>query len=353
MTVSVVIPTYNRVARLPDAIHSALEQTLVPLEVIVVDDGSTDDTAAACASFGSTVRYIRQANQGVAVARNRGAAESRGDLIAFLDSDDLWMPNKLEVGAAAFAADSAIGWLTTSYDVIDAQGSRIESRRGFGGALPLFRTLGISPDEFFASYMERRVVVAAGSEHIVYSGDAYLPLFLGNFAFPSAAMIRRDVFATSGGFDPSFRVAQDNEFFHRVSATTTAAIVMSPLMLYRAAGPASLTFRSNAAELIGNALRSIDKAIHLRPQDERVDSHYRRGRRTLLRRLAYTRLSMLDRGAARVAVRESWREGAPLDAWSMGIFGLSLLPGPALRALHRAKQLIRSQKARPTAPTSA
>ena len=95
--VSVIIPTYNRAAKVRNAIASVLAQTFSDLEVIVVDDGSSDDTGQILGeSFGDRIRYYAQANQGVSVARNKGIAEARGEWIAFLDSDDLWEKDKLE-----------------------------------------------------------------------------------------------------------------------------------------------------------------------------------------------------------------------------------------------------------------
>jgi glycosyltransferase involved in cell wall biosynthesis len=111
-TVSVVIPCYNGARFLRETLDSALAQTSPTLEVIVVDDGSTDDSAALAESYGPPVRVIRQPNQGESVARNRGIAEARGEWVAFLDADDLWLPEKLaeqgklmapEVGAVCSA----------------------------------------------------------------------------------------------------------------------------------------------------------------------------------------------------------------------------------------------------------
>lgn len=95
-TVSVVIPCYNGARFLAETLTSVSRQTSPPLEVIVIDDGSTDDSAAIAESFGPPVRVIRQHNQGESVARNRGIDEARGDWIALLDADDLWEPTKLE-----------------------------------------------------------------------------------------------------------------------------------------------------------------------------------------------------------------------------------------------------------------
>ncbi len=94
--ISVVIPAYNRELYLAEAVQSALDQTLAPGEIVIVDDGSTDRTGEIARSFGGIVRYIRQDNQGVAYARNTGVEASRGEWITFLDSDDLWVSEKLE-----------------------------------------------------------------------------------------------------------------------------------------------------------------------------------------------------------------------------------------------------------------
>lgn len=104
-TVAVVIPCYNAGGFIGETIRSALEQTARPLEVIVVDDGSTDQSAAVAEAFGPPVRVIRQANQGESVARNRGIDEARGEWVAFLDADDVWKPHKLERQLAAAEPD--------------------------------------------------------------------------------------------------------------------------------------------------------------------------------------------------------------------------------------------------------
>src|SRR6186997_23107 len=95
-TVSVVVPTYNRAGLVPDAIKSILEGTYAPLEVIVADDGSTDETRHVVEDMGGAVRYFYQANGGAAAARNFGISHARGELVAFLDSDDVWVPQALD-----------------------------------------------------------------------------------------------------------------------------------------------------------------------------------------------------------------------------------------------------------------
>lgn len=105
-TVSVVIPCYNGAGFLGEALASVLAQTHPVLEVILVDDGSTDDSAEIAAAFGSPVRVLRQPNRGESVARNRGVRESRGEWIAFLDADDAWLPERLAAQFAQCPADA-------------------------------------------------------------------------------------------------------------------------------------------------------------------------------------------------------------------------------------------------------
>ena len=114
MRVSVIIPTYNSGHLVVDAIASALAQTRAPAEVVVVDDGSADDTRERLATFGPPVRYVYQENAGVAAARNRGLSKSHSELIAFLDADDVWHPRKLECQVRALDDNPDLGLVGTA-----------------------------------------------------------------------------------------------------------------------------------------------------------------------------------------------------------------------------------------------
>jgi glycosyltransferase involved in cell wall biosynthesis len=116
--VSVVIPTYNRADCLPKTLASILEQTLEPMEVIVVDDGSTDGTEALARSFPPTVKYSRIENSGVCHARNVGVSLARGPWLAFCDSDDLWHPRKLEAQARLLRSAPGLEFAFTNFQVV-------------------------------------------------------------------------------------------------------------------------------------------------------------------------------------------------------------------------------------------
>jgi glycosyltransferase involved in cell wall biosynthesis len=109
MKISVVIPCYNAAAYVGEAVRSVLTQTLPPHEVIVIDDGSTDASATVLSEFGSSVTLVRQTNQGVAAAVNLGVSKARGEAIAFLDADDVWLPDKLERQVAVLMAEPSFG----------------------------------------------------------------------------------------------------------------------------------------------------------------------------------------------------------------------------------------------------
>lgn len=106
-TVSVAIPAYNCARYLPETVESALSQTLPPLEVIVIDDGSTDDTGEVLARYEGRIRDVRQRNMGISAARNAGIRIARGTLIAFLDADDVWLPSMLAQQCEALSRTGA------------------------------------------------------------------------------------------------------------------------------------------------------------------------------------------------------------------------------------------------------
>src|SRR5262249_52485637 len=128
--VSVIVPTYNRAYCLERTLTSALSQTYRNLEIVVVDDGSTDSTkelVATVARRDVRVRYVRQANKGVSAARNAGFARCTGDFVALLDSDDVWWPWKIELQLSCMARFADVGMIWTDMQAIDSEGREVSS----------------------------------------------------------------------------------------------------------------------------------------------------------------------------------------------------------------------------------
>jgi glycosyltransferase involved in cell wall biosynthesis len=340
-SITVVIPTYNRAEWLPATVESVLQQTRPADEVLIVDDGSRDDTEAVCRAFPAPVRYVRQANAGVSAARNRGVREARGEWIAFLDSDDLWDRAKLEVQMAAHAAAPEAGWSITECVLVDGADRPVEGKRGLESAVPVFADHGSSSRDWFARVLREFRVESAGGRHAAFTGDVFGHLFHGNVVLPSAAMVRRDLFLRSGGFDEALRVAEDTEFFHRLAASSPMTVLMSPLLRWRVGHEERLTAGANTRDLVLGALVSNERAGRLRAPLSPAEEEARRlGRQRLLLRMAYLHLSLMERRQARTAVVDAWREGAAVSGRSVGIFGGSLIPTSMLRGLHLLKQVL-------------
>jgi glycosyltransferase involved in cell wall biosynthesis len=307
------------------------------LEVLIVDDGSTDDTESICRQFPASVRYIRQENAGVGAARNHGLREAKGDWIAFADSDDPWEKNKLEVQLEVVRRWPEIEWCITGCTVIDLAGQPISGLQSWTRVFAAFGRGAVDPDVHFARWLERAEVSVGGSPFRVYKGDAYGLLFLGNVVLPSSALIRRDLAVRLGGFDEAFRLAEETEFFHRVAAVSPVGIVMAPLARYRVGQAQSLVSPGNIDRLIVNALASGEGADRLRPNKSAAEQRaVADGRARLFRELAYARLSTLDQKGARAAIQSAWRSGSR-GARTVSIFLASLLPASALKSIRALK----------------
>jgi GT2 family glycosyltransferase len=340
-TVSVVVPSFNRAALLVPTVESLLAQSRAPLEIIIVDDGSTDETPAVCARFPAPVRAIRQPNGGLPAARNTGIRAARGEWIAFCDSDDLWHPAKLEVQLAALeAAGPGHRWCLTGCTLIDPDGAPVPlDRSGFEEVFPVFEQKRIDPESHFTPWLRSRTVATAGGEHVVFVGDAFGLLFEGNVGLPSSSIVARSLLDEAGLFDESFRCAEETEFFHRLAAAAPVAIVMTPLVDYRVGHASIVSDPASTVRLKENALVSLERAARLRPTLTAAErAACRRGTHGMRMRLAYARLSTLDTAGARAALWPALRERPSPRAG--GILLASLLPAPALRGLHWLKRAI-------------
>lgn len=199
--VSVIIPTYNMSQYVPLAIRSVLEQTYQDLEVIVIDDGSTDDTQEAIQEFSSDsrFRYESQENGGPAKARNKGIRLARGQWIAFNDADDVWYPQKLQKQVALFGSRPDLGVVVSDCDRIDERGKKIPAPKKY-------------------RYQGSRL---------------YEQLLLENFIPMCTTVVTRTCFEQLGGFDETLRRAEDYDFWLRLSVSNTIGYVDEPLAAHR------------------------------------------------------------------------------------------------------------------------
>ena len=196
--VSVIIPTYNRGWIVGEAIDSVLAQDFADYELIVVDDGSTDETEAVLSDYGDRIRILRQKNKGVSAARNTGIRSVAGDLVSFLDSDDLWLPSKLSHQMAFFHQHP---------QAVACQTEEIWIRNG------------------------RRV--NPKNRHRKPSGMIFEPSLALCLVSPSAVMIRRSLFDQVGLFDESLPACEDYDMWLRISCRYPVHLISTPLIVKR------------------------------------------------------------------------------------------------------------------------
>jgi glycosyltransferase involved in cell wall biosynthesis len=198
--VSVVMPSYNAARFVTAAIDSVLAQTVQDFEILVVDDGSTDDTCEVLAKYDAPIKYLYKPNGGVSSARNFGIENARGKYIAFLDADDLWLPEKLEKQLAILEADAQIGLVYAATEKVDEN----------------LQNVGYIEANSYEDYCEALLLnlnIVAGS--------------------CSSAIVRRDVALQTNGFDAEFSTCADWEYWLRLSLLTKFAPIKEYLVKYR------------------------------------------------------------------------------------------------------------------------
>ncbi len=231
MSVSVVIPTHNRAHTLPRAIDSVLSQSLAPSEIIVVDDGSNDTTACLMADRYRQCDYVQQDNLGVSSARNRGIERARGEWIALLDSDDRWLPNKLQLQIEALS-DSPQHRLCHTNEIWIRKGIRVNQMH----------------------------------KHAKSGGRIFrrcLPLCVIS---PSSVVMHRTLFDEFGLFDTELPACEDYDFWLRICAREAVLFIDQPLIEKYGGHPDQLSHRHWGMDRF--RVRSLIKILDSRQLDE-------------------------------------------------------------------------------------
>ena len=277
--VSVVIPCYNYGRFLGPAIESVLAQTRPAHEILVVDDGSTDDTPEVARRYAGRIRYLRQENGGVSRTRNAGVAQARGEAIAFLDADDWWRPEKLERQVAALAAHPAAGLIHTGSRVFDDR-----DQTTLCEFLP--------PPTLDVHALIRCCSISA-----------------------SSVLIPRRIFETVGLFDEALVGTEDWDMWLRIVASHPVVGVPEVLVEYRSHGR---SLSGQADRQFRNSMAALAKAGRLHPGCAEC-RHALRAARTQMRREYFRKLTALARLA--------FRERRPAAGWRHRLAAVRHHPG--------------------------
>ena len=227
--VSVIIPTYKRAHLVSQAIESVLAQTYTDYEIIVVNDGSPDNTDQVLASFGDQITAIHQENLGVAAARNAGIMAASGRYIAFVDDDDLWLPNKLEKQIACLESTPKIGLVYSD--------------------MFCFNDRGFLPNTWAKAYS-------------ILPFEQTWTLFGRNcISTPSSVVVRRECLDAVGGFDETLICCEDYDLWLRISEKFSVYFMNQPLGNFRISAN-SLSSRENQELMAVNLLRVKEKALN-------------------------------------------------------------------------------------------
>jgi len=285
--VSVILPTYNRAHTVQEAVDSILGQTYQDFEAIVVDDASTDDTDAVLAGYGDRVKVIRRAtNGGAGTARNDGIKASTGELIAFLDSDDCYLPRRLESAVEALDAHPEYGAVYGNMVCVDVQGSR--------------------PDRLW--------ITGARCGHSGWIFDAVLEHGLMT---TQTTTVRRSILDRVGLFDESLRSVEDLDLWWRIARHAQVGYMGETVAVYRILPGSTSRLGARSSEYwVRLSRKAIDTYTDLTPRQRRV----------VMRRLCWDlRVHALHLGAAgrhqeaRAACREAINLALENRLWALGL----------------------------------
>jgi len=326
VTVSVVIPTYCRAPLVCEAIDSILAQEVSDLEIVVIDDGSTDDTAARLREYGDSIVFETQENQGLSSARNRGIQVSKGEYIALLDDDDWWMPGKLALQCELLESLPELAGVYTNFSIhrgkndITPNGistwyeSPVDWSTVFGQSTTVRHILGDTP-----------LIDPDTSIHIGSIYEASLDRY---FVLPSTALIRRSCLPDKPWFPIHDPICGDWEFFARISKHSPLCYVDADTVYNRSHKD---DYRLTQTRMLRQMKLRIDFLQRVyRADRDFYNQHRSRVDHVWIERLArLCKLQLLDgdRKGARESARSIRRIGSPNSIAQRVLIGLVAVPG--------------------------
>ncbi len=332
--VSVVIAAFNAADTLEQTIESVLAQSRVGfrIEIVIVDDGSTDSTWELLKGHAGHVRAVRQPNSGIGAARNRGMREARGDFIALLDADDLCDPARLQIQLAYLLEHPTMLLCSTDFSSFDSSGVLEVSSIGSYYSRCHARYGGVR-----ARYQEHdRLIMPiaacglpAGSVVECHSGRVFEQMAQGSFIHPGTSMFRRSALDLAGNFDLNIRIACEWEWLARVTREGSVGYIDLPLLAYRrSAGQVSSSPDMNLDSL------HVAKMLHQRYPQLRLNdpAAVRRQFGNLELQAAYA-LAPVHRRKAFALLLSSLLRRRVCDAVSLRTLLRIVLPTPAMRGL--------------------
>jgi glycosyltransferase involved in cell wall biosynthesis len=261
--VSIIVPTYNRAEMCKNTVKSALAQTYRMIEVIVVDDGSIDNTRELLDGLDQRVHYFRQENKGVSAARNLGLSQARGDFIAFLDSDDMWLPWKLECQLNVLDYFPSAGMVWTDMNAIDSEGNLMCDsylERMYSSYAYFNREKHFQKKQQLGGIWDRCPVPMANVQ--CYAGNIYQWMFMGNLVHTSTVLLRRDRQKSVGCFNEDLlRSGEDYEYHLRTCREGEVAYIDTSSIYYRVGAPDQLTAPEYMIWMARNDLKTVTSAL--------------------------------------------------------------------------------------------